>query len=231
MLATLPAEEFDRLQPALQGVELELGQPLIWPNQPITHVHFPSNAVISQVALGDEGQEVETGIIGREGASGLPLLLGAETEPFRSVCQVPGAAWRMRAADFLQAAQPGTPLHARLLRFTQAKTVMAYQGVLCHRLHSVDERCARWLFLVHDRVDGDEFRLTHEFLAVMIAARRPSVTVALGVLQRAGALDYQRGQMRILDRATLERAACECYAIIAAEYARLLGGLGKRALP
>src|SRR5690349_17530648 len=137
MLATLPAEEIERLKPALQAVELELGKVLIWPNQPITHVYFPGNAIISQVALGDEGQEVETGIIGREGVSGSPLLLGAETEPFRSVCQVSGAAWRMRAGDFRQAAQPGTPFYGRLLRFAQAKTVMAYQGVLCHRLHSV----------------------------------------------------------------------------------------------
>jgi CRP-like cAMP-binding protein len=223
MLTLLPPEEFERLRPALQAVDLDIGQVLIWPNQPITNVHLPRNCVISQVALGKQGQEVETGVIGREGVSGLPLVLGVETEPFRSVCQVPGGAWRLRSGDFRQAAQPGTTLHERLLRFAQAKTVMAYQGALCHRLHTVDQRCARWMLLVHDRVDGDEFRLTHEYLAVMLAAHRPTVTVALGILQRAGVLEYDRGQMHILDRPGLERASCECYAIIATEYERLLG--------
>jgi CRP-like cAMP-binding protein len=135
--------------------------------------------------------------------------------------QVAGAVVRLPIAAFSEAAAPGTALHALLLRFAQAYYIMAAQSAACNRLHPVEERCARWLLLTHDRVRLDTFPLSHEFLGYMLGVRRPSVTIAMGTLQRAGLLTYHRGIVTVTDRAALEAASCECYGAIVKAFAAL----------
>ena len=221
LLALLPAEERDRLQSLMRRVPLENAQTLAWPNAPIESVHFPIDAVVSAVAHGEGGESVEAGLIGCEGVAGLPLFLRQRTSSLQLQCQVPGEAWRMRAEDFVrESAAPG-PLQHALFGYAHGFLAMTAQGVLCNGQHAVDERCARWLLMTHDRVGRDTFPLTHEFIAVMLAAGRPGVSIALGSLQRAGAIAYHRGQMTITDRAALEAASCPCYAITVTQFAKL----------
>jgi CRP-like cAMP-binding protein len=219
----LPPQEHERVSPLLTRVRLEMSETVIWPDDPIEHVHLPIDAVLSIISHGEDGEMVETGLVGREGTTGLPLFLGSDSVPQRVVCQVPGEGWRMRAADFRrEATRPGA-FQTVLLRYAQALLMLTSQGVLCNRLHGLDERLARWLLLIHDRVGRDTFSLTHEFIAVMLGVRRAGVTVAMGSLQRAGAVHYRRGEMTVTDRAALEAAACPCYPILAKQFDRLLG--------
>ena len=141
--------------------------------------------------------------------------------------QIPGAHARLPIADLVALAVPGTVLHTVLLRHAQAFFILAGQSAACNQLHPVEERCARWLLLTHDRVAEDSFPLSHEVLGQMLGVRRPSVTLAAGVLQRAGLITYRRGVITVLDRAGLEAATCECYDVIQGEFARLLNEPGK----
>ena len=165
---------------------------------------------------------VEAGTVGREGMVGLAAFLGTDTGPLTTLCQVPGTFARLPVAIFHDAAAPDSRLHTIMLRFTQAFYVLAAQSIGCNTLHPMVARCARWLLLTHDRTDGDTFHLTQEYLGYMLGVRRPSVTVAAATLQQAGLITYYRGVITIVDRPGLEAAACGCYAIIAAEYTRLL---------
>src|SRR5688500_12636180 len=196
-------------------VQLESSTTVAWAYRPIESAYFPIDCIVSVIAHGEGAELVEAGLIGREGVAGLPLFLGQETTPHSLVCQVPGEAWRMRAADFVAECARAGPL-----RYTHALLALTAQGVLCNATHGLDERCARWLLSIHDRVGKDTFALTHEYLAVMLAVRRPGVSVAMSALQRAGAISYHRGQMTILARAALEAAACPCPATTAAQVAR-----------
>ena len=221
LLDLLPAEVRDRLQSQMRRVSLEIAETLVWPDEPIEAVHFPIDSVVSVITHGEGGESVEAGLVGREGVAGLPLFLRQKTTPHLLVCQVPGQAWRMRADDFVRESAPSGPFQDALLRYTHAFLTFASQAGLCNGTHAVDERCARWLLAIHDRVGRDTFALTHEYLAVMLAVRRPGVSVALSALQRAGAISYHRGEMTVLDRAGLEAASCPCHAITAAQFVRL----------
>ena len=223
MLQDLPPEDRRRLEARATRVDLELRQVLYWPDEPIAHAWFPIYAICSLLTLLGGGDTVEAGLVGREGVVGLPLFLGAAATHGRAVSQVAGAAWRLPAAAFLEEAAADGPLRDRLLRYTQALFQQVAQTSGCNRLHANEERCARWLLQLHDRVPGDTFRLTQEYLALMLGLARPSVTVVMGALQRAGLVAYHRGDLTMLDRAGLEAAACECYAITRAETERLLG--------
>jgi CRP-like cAMP-binding protein len=223
VLQDLPPADRRRLEARATRVARALRQPLYRPDEPIRHVWFPIHAVGSLLTLLGAGDTVEAGLVGREGVIGLPLFLGAESTHGRAVCQVAGDAWRLPAAAFLEEAAPDGPLRARLLRYTQALFQQVAQTSGCNRLHANEERCARWLLQIHDRVPGDAFRLTQEYLGLMLGLARPSVTVVMGTLQRAGLLTYHRGALAVLDRDGLEAAACECYAITRAETERLLG--------
>ena len=196
-------------------MRLDLGQVLYHPDQPWPYVYFPvRGTVVSFLALTGGGGAVEAGVVGCEGVVGLPVLLGAGTTPHRGVCQVAGAAWQPRAADFRAEAGRAGPLHGALLRYAHAFLVQVAQGAGCNLAHPVEQRSARWLLLVHDRVDGDEFFLTQEFLAQMLGVRRASVGDVMGRLREAGAVVYARGQIAVRDRAALEAAACACYRTI-----------------
>lgn len=230
ILAALPADELERLGPQLELVELELREVLIDPNQVIGDVHFVEDGVVSIVGVMADGSAVETATVGHEGMVGLPVFLGAESMPAQAFAQIPGRAYRMSAAALRDEVRRGGALAALLGRYTQALFTLVAQSSACNRLHPVEQRCARWLLMSHDRVGRDTFELTHLFLSQMLGVRRATVTEVAGELQRRGLIDYTRGRITILDRPGLERAVCECYGIVAAEFARLLDG-GRVASP
>lgn len=224
LLAKLPREELEAISPELEPVQLELKQVLHSPFEPIEHVFFITRGVGSLVNEPETGDIIELATIGPEGMIGFPVLLGTDSVPSRALVQIPGAGLRMAAAD-LQRALPRTPaLHKLLLRYTMALLNQIAQGTACNRLHEVQERCARWLLQTHDRVDGDSFPMTQEFLSQMLGVHRPTVSVAAAMLQKAGLIDYMRGQITVVDRKGLEAASCTCYRIIREEYDRLLNG-------
>lgn len=223
LLAALPVEEYDALLPHLSPTHLESGTEIYAPGTPIRDAYFPLSGVASVLVSMADGALVEAGTIGREGLVGLPAFFGADGGPLATIAQVPGDYVRLPVGILLDIAAPGTTLHALLHRFAQAFYNLAAQSAGCNRLHPVEERCARWLLLTHDRAGSDTFHLTHEYLGYMLGARRASISLVMATLQRAGLLTYHRGVVTILNRAGLALAACECYAIIASEYDRLLG--------
>jgi CRP-like cAMP-binding protein len=223
LLAALPDNERQRLAAHLELVELTLRQPLYEPGKPIEHVFFPIDAVLSVLAVMDDGQAVEVATVGNEGMVGIPVFLGVSTSPGLAFCQLAGKSWRMPAGAFRELANSAGAFQQVLQRYTYAFFTQLSQGSACNRLHHMDQRLARWLLLTHDRVGRDQFLLTQEFMAQMLGVRRATVTEAAGRLQQAGLLTYSRGILTIADRKGLEAAACECYRIISDEHARLIG--------
>ncbi len=223
LLAALPADGYAALAPHLEPVTLASKEPVYAPNQPIPHVLFPTTGVFSVLTVMADGAAIEVATVGNEGMVGLPLFLGTTTTPNLIVAQISGESLRLPAAAFQEAVEHNRDLVAILHRYTQALLLQIAQSAACNRLHTMEQRCARWLLLTHDRVAADQFPITHEFLAQMLGVRRASVTEAVGTLQQAGLIAYRRGKMTVVDRAGLEAAACECYGVIRAEYDRLLG--------
>lgn len=223
LLSRLPAEDAARLQRRMQPVQLVTGQRVTDAGITPSLVWFPETAVVSLLTVMNDGASVEVATVGREGIIGLPVFLGTEALPWSAVAQVTGAAWRMDAFAFREELARSPSLADAVRRHMQALLVQIGQSVVCNRLHPVDQRAARWLLMTGDRVGRDEFRLTQEFVAVMLGVHRPSVTVAEVRLQRAGLIAYRRGNLQILDRPGLEAAACECYRTVKTEQDRLLG--------
>ena len=221
LLASLPAAELERLRPHLETVRFEQRELLFDAEQPIRHVYFPETTVVSIVSTLRNGNAVEVATAGCEGMAGLSVFLGTDTSSTRAFAQVPGVAWRLDATAFAELASTG-PLHLLMLRYTEAFLTQVAQTAACNGAHLVEERCARWLLMTHDRVDGDEFPLTHEFLAFMLGVRRAGVTVAMRALQDAGLVRYSRGWVTVVDRTGLERTSCECYRAVRAHFERLM---------
>lgn len=230
ILAALPDEEFQRLEPELEPVSLDFKDVLYDNDVPIEHVCFPEAGVVSILGVMADGTAVEVATIGNEGLVGLPTFLGAEKTVGQAFVQVPGAGFRMAAAAFRRASSGGA-LHDVLQRYTQALFTQLAQNSACNRAHSIEERCARWLLMTHDRVGAARFPLTQEFLSQMLGVRRASVSAVASTLQSEGLIDYTRGVITVADRAGLEGAACECYAIIRREFDRLLGAAGASRFP
>jgi CRP-like cAMP-binding protein len=214
----LEAAEYTRLLEDAETVELELRTVLYEGNAPITHVFFLGRGVASIIAPVGDGASVEVGTVGNEGLVGLPLLFGVDREPAKAFIQVAAGGVRVTAAAFQAAVAESAPLRALFLRYAQSYLSQVSQSSACNRAHSIEERCARWLLMTHDRVEADEFPLTQEFLALMLGVRRAGVTVAAGVLQKAGFIEYTHGRIKIVDRPGLENAACACYQIIRDSY-------------
>ncbi len=171
----------------------------------------------------EDGSTVEVVTVGNEGIVGLPVFLGTGSMPMEVFIQIDGDAVTLPAHLFRDASSNGGALRPLLDRYTQALLSRIAQSGACNRLHPIDQRCARWLLMSHDRVPGDDFSLTQEFLSQMLGVRRASVTTAATILQRAGYIRYRRGRIRIADREGLESASCECYRVIRSEYERLIG--------
>jgi CRP-like cAMP-binding protein len=221
LLAALTGEELEEILPRLEPVPLTTGMPIYEPHEPISEVYFPISGVISMVSEMREGT-VEVGTVGREGMTGLPLVLHATTMPSRAFVQVPGHAYRMHGADLCAILRRSPHVERLVYRYVMALFDQAAQHAACNRLHTLEERCARWLLMTHDRVDGDVLLLKQQFLAEMLGVHRPAVTIAAGALQKAGVIRYTRGKVTVLDRNALEDAACECYGIITRRDAELL---------
>jgi CRP-like cAMP-binding protein len=223
LLAALPQSELEQLLPYLQLVSLEFKQIIYAIAEPIEQVYFVESGVISLLATYEEGGLVEIATVGNEGLVGLSIFLEVDQVPAEAIVQVPGTALRMQAEVFRREVVPGSTLYRLLQRYTQGMFNQIAQTAVCNRVHSIEERFCRWILMTHDRVDSDEFPLTHEFLSNMLGVRRASVSVAAAAIQKAGLIQYRQGRMKILDRVGLEDNACECYQIIKREYARLLG--------
>lgn len=224
ILKHLPSSALKRLRPHLKEVTLSRRDPLHEPGKPMRYVYFPETAMISLLTVLKDGTHSEVAVIGREGILGLSVFLGAKKSTRRAFCQMPGNAWRLSAAELVKQTRRGGPLSEGLHRYSLALFALMAQLATCSRLHTIEQRCCCWLLMTHDRVEGDEFYVTHEFLSEMLSARRSGVTVIAGSLQRAGLISYRRGQVTVLDRKGLEKAACECYGIVRREFDRLLGG-------
>jgi CRP-like cAMP-binding protein len=223
LLTALTPDDYGLLRPHLEPVDLPKGVVLIEPQLPIDYVHFPDAGLGSVVALSPGDLCAEIGLFGRDGLAGVAVLLGADSVPYRVLMQVAGAGHRI-AAGALRAAMDISPsLRALLLRYAQAFAVQTAHTALSNAQHTVEERLARWLLMSHDRVDGDDIPLTHEFLALMLAIRRPSVTTALHVLEGGQLVRATRGQVTIRDRGGLEELARDSYGIPEAEYGKLIG--------
>lgn len=224
ILASLPAEELDRMKPALELVDLPLKQVLIDPNRPISHVYFVEEGVVSMLGVMRDGSAVETATVGSEGMVGMPVFLGTDRMAAQAFVQIAGRGYRMEAGAFRAELAAGGALARRLALYTQAMITLLSQNSACNRLHTAEERCARWLLLTADRVGGDTVDLTHFFLSQMLGVRRATVTEIAGALQDRGLIEYSRGRITLVDRRGLEAASCECYGVIISEFDRLLGG-------
>ena len=223
LLAALAPDDLASLAPHLESVALAIGQVVAEAGAAFSHVYFPDTAVLSVIARMSDGTGVEVGTVGNEGMVGVSVLLNAEASENQTLAQIPGAARRVPAAAFTAVVDARPALRHLLHRYTQAYLTQVAQGAACNRLHGIEARCARWLLMTHDRVGGaDTFPLKQEFLAVMLGVRRTGVSIAAGALQDAGLIRYRRGGIRVLDRAGLELAACECYGVVRRQFDRLL---------
>ncbi len=223
LLAKLSDEYLQTLLPRLEKVHTNAKDVIYERNQPIPYVYFPCTSGISSLIFMADGAAVEVGTVGNEGFTGVELLVGATLATESSVCQIAGNNIRMKTSDFQNATVGQTPLRHVTECYFQGYLSQVSQSVACNRIHAIEARFARWLLITHDRVQGHEFHLTQEFLANMLGVQRPSVSIVAGGFQKAGLIEYSRGNMKILNRDGLETAACECYGAVRAQFKRLFG--------
>ncbi len=214
LLAALPRKNYLRLLAGLELITMNFGEVLYEPEQPIRHVYFPNDSLVSLLTLVDGRMALEVGIVGREGMVGVPLALGINVSSVRALVQGGGTAMRMNSESFLREFRNSPPLQRELYRYTHVLMAQVTQTAACNRFHMVEARLARWLLMTRDRVRSDHFRLTQEFLSHMLGVRRVGVTNAAGTLQRRKLIRYSRGEISILDGKGLEAAACRCYQIV-----------------
>src|SRR5215211_4684810 len=219
LLAGLAPEDFAPLQPLLEPVDLELRRVLIEPNRPIEHVYFHERGYTS-ITTNGHGSKIEVGLIGREGMVGVPVALGVRTTPLQFFIQLAGDGLRMTCQGLEEVIDERPSLHRVHLRYAQVMSVQTSGTAFANAEHTVETRLARWLLMCHDRVDGDEIPLTHEFMAMMLGVRRAGVTTAIHVLEGSDLIEAKRGVISILDRKKLEALADTAYGLPEAEYAR-----------
>ena len=222
-LARLPAPALARLVPHLHQVTLEVRDVLFHAHEPLREVYFPTTAVVSLVSRLESGQTLEVGLVGRDGIAGTAVFPGVSWMPCDGVVQIPGRAYRVSAEVLRRELRSDETLYSAVARFAQVLHVRCMQGSVCNMFHTVEQRCIRWLLTVHDRSGSADFPLTHELIAIMLGVHRPTVSVVLKSLCRAGLIDEHRGRITLRDRQRLEQACCECYGVMRAEQERLLG--------
>jgi CRP-like cAMP-binding protein len=223
LLDRVPEDEWRQIAAQLEEVEMPLGMKLTEPDMPVEFVYFPTSGVVSTVARTSVGESVEVFLAGREGFSGAAAVFDLPEMSHGVVVQVSGRGCRMRAAAFREAVYSMPGVRNLVHRVLYTRMVLATQSVLCNRLHEVEQRLARWLLTLADRVESEQVNVTQEYMAEMLGARRSTVTVAAGTLQERGLISYSRGKITILDRPRTIQTACECYTIVDAAYRRVWG--------
>jgi len=221
LLAALPEDERARWMPLLERVELPLGKVLYESGMTLSHVYFPTTAIVSLLYVMETGASAEIAVVGREGIVGVSLFMGGESTPSRAVVQSAGQGLRLKAPSIKDEFNRAPVMHL-LLRYTQALITQMSQTAVCNRHHSLDQQLCRWLLLSLDRLDGTELVMTQELIANMLGVRREGVTEAALKLQKSGLIRYARGHIEVLDRSGLEQRSCECYLVVKNEYDRLL---------
>ena len=221
LLAALPDAEWTRWLPQLEWVDMPLGQVLYESGSSLSHVYFPTTAIISLLYVLQNGSSAEIAIVGNEGLVGISLFMGGETTPSRAVVQSAGKGLRLPAPVLKDEFKLAPVLHL-LLRYTQALITQMSQTAVCNRHHSLDQQLCRWLLLSLDRLQGNELVMTQELISNMLGVRREGVTEAALQLQAANLIRYARGRITVLDRPGLEKRTCECYGVVKREYDRLL---------
>ncbi len=222
MLAALPHAESQRWLPHLEAVDFSLGEVLYESGITLSHVYFPTTAIISLLYVMENGASAEIGVVGNEGIVGISLFMGGESTSSRAVVQSAGKGFRLKALLMKQEFDRAGPVLHLLLRYTQALITQMSQTAVCNRHHSLDQQLCRWLLLSLDRLEGNQLVMTQELIANMLGVRREGVTEGALKLQHAGLIQYARGHITVLDRAALEERSCECYAVVKKEYDRLL---------
>lgn len=225
-LAALPPKELRELQPDLQLVEFPRGTVLNEPGEQIDYVLFIESGMISLLTAMTDGAAIENATLGRESVLGVLGVLGSHRSSTRIVVQIPATGWRMHAMDFSAATDKSRHLRHLALRSSELLLAQVQQTAACNALHSAERRLCRWILQVRDRIDSDTIQLTQDFLAQMLAVRRPTVTLIAQGLQNAGLISYRRGRIQILDLAGLERQACECVNAIRTKTRRILSEPG-----
>jgi len=221
-LELLAPDDYAWLEPHLTCVSLALGETVADAGQPYAQAYFPITAVMSVICRMMDGGAAEVGTIGNEGMVGVSVLLDAAPSPHETVAQIPGLALVADANVIAEGMRTRPAIGSLLLRYVHEYLTQVAQTASCNRLHGIEQRCARWLLMTHDRVGkAEQFPLTQGYLAIMLGVRRAGVTVAAGALQDAGLIKYHRGGIRVLDRAGLEAAACECYGVVRRHFDRL----------
>ena len=222
LLAALPAKEWSHWQALLEPVALPLGHVLYESGRLLSHVCFPTSAIVSLLYVMESGASAEIAVVGFEGVVGISLFMGGDTTPNRAVVQSAGTGFRLRAADMKEAFNRSPAVMRLMLRYTQALITQMSQTAVCNRHHSLDQQLCRWLLLSLDRLKSHDLVMTQELIANMLGVRREGVTEAALSLQKAGLISYARGHIRVLNRPGLEKRTCECYAVVKTEYDRLL---------
>jgi CRP-like cAMP-binding protein len=223
LLAALPVDEFDLLNPDLEPISLSLGKVIYESGEELEYIYFPTTAIISLLYIMENGSTAEIGIAGNDGLVGVALFMGGSTTPSRAVVQSAGNAFRLRSKKLQTAFDFGGVFQKILLRYTQSLMTQISQTAVCNRLHSVEQRLCRWLLINHDLLQTNKLIMTHDLIANMLGVRREGVSIAAGHLQKQGLIKYVRGTIIILHRPGLEKAVCECYQVVKNEYDRLLG--------
>jgi CRP-like cAMP-binding protein len=223
LLSHLPEHEYQAIRPHLEYCPNPLKTVLFERGKEIRHAYFPLSGEHSVIAFMEDGSAVEVGTVGNEGMSTVDLLTGGTIAIETTICQIAGESLRIQAAKFMELLESLPELKRLCYRYLQAYLSQVSQSVACNRLHSTEERFAKWILMSHDRVKGDEFHITQEFLAIMLGVHRPSVTLVARAFQQAGMIRYNRGTVAVLDRAGLEESCCECYEVVRQQFVRILG--------
>ncbi|MDQ1524138.1 MAG: hypothetical protein QOE47_2062 [Pyrinomonadaceae bacterium] len=218
LLAVLPAEDYARLLPGLTPITFTLGEVIYESQRQMEHVYFPTTSHVSLLYTMIDGSTAEVGLVGNEGLVGIALFMGGDTTPDQAIMQGSGEALKMETAMMLPEFSRGGAFQLALLRYTQALITQISQTAVCNRLNTIEQRLCRWMLMTHDRVEGDEFRLTQDFISHMLGGTREQITVAASMLKKQNLIDYSRGRIKILDRAGLEAASCKCYRVVKDEY-------------
>jgi CRP-like cAMP-binding protein len=219
ILSALPRRDYQKLLPVLEPVKLAFGEVLYESHAQIRQVYFPIDCFVSMLTTVDAGRAAEVGLIGFEGMIGVPMALGVVASPFRAVVQGGGTAMRLNTADFRRTFSNSHALKREVFLFTHLLMIQIAQTAACNRFHVVTQRMARWLLMTRDRVNSNEFRITQEFLALMLGVRRVGVSTAMCRLRERNLIVYRRGTVTILDHAGLIAATCECYKTVKDAYA------------